>query len=239
MHFHLPKPIHGWRAFIGEVGIIVLGVLIALAFEAIVDRISWNFRVSEARQELRYEMGFDIALIDDRIRQRPCAERRLDELGLILNEAGKTGKLPPLGTIDQPSHYTWPEAVWETQMSAQTASHLPARELASIARIYRLIDVVHQLDDADRSAWVGLSTMAGPGRPVDPGTIDRLVQALAQARRSDAFFVVDKGLIDTILSRSLGKEFPQIDSANPPIFVKDKPLCHPIVRAVPAIYGTL
>jgi hypothetical protein len=25
MHFHLPKPLHGWRVFAGEVGIIVLG----------------------------------------------------------------------------------------------------------------------------------------------------------------------------------------------------------------------
>ena len=33
MHIHLPKPLHGWRAFLGEVGIIVLGVLIALAAE--------------------------------------------------------------------------------------------------------------------------------------------------------------------------------------------------------------
>ncbi|HLY07323.1 MAG TPA: hypothetical protein VKR31_16375 [Rhizomicrobium sp.] len=30
MHFHLPKPLHGWRAIFGEVGFIVFGVLIAL-----------------------------------------------------------------------------------------------------------------------------------------------------------------------------------------------------------------
>ena len=30
MHVHLPKPIRGWRAFVGEVGIIAHGVLIAL-----------------------------------------------------------------------------------------------------------------------------------------------------------------------------------------------------------------
>jgi hypothetical protein len=24
-HFHVPKPLHGWREFIGEVGIIVIG----------------------------------------------------------------------------------------------------------------------------------------------------------------------------------------------------------------------
>jgi hypothetical protein len=25
MHVHLPKPLHGWRDFVGEVGIIVVG----------------------------------------------------------------------------------------------------------------------------------------------------------------------------------------------------------------------
>lgn len=33
MHIHLPKPLHGWREFLAEVGIIVLGVLIALGAE--------------------------------------------------------------------------------------------------------------------------------------------------------------------------------------------------------------
>lgn len=39
MHLHLPKPLHGWRAFAGEVGIIVLGVLIALGAEQLVETI--------------------------------------------------------------------------------------------------------------------------------------------------------------------------------------------------------
>jgi hypothetical protein len=36
MHVHLPKALHGWRELAKEVGIIVLGVLIALTFEQIV-----------------------------------------------------------------------------------------------------------------------------------------------------------------------------------------------------------
>ena len=40
MHFHLPKPLHGWRELIGEVGIIVVGVLIALSAEQLVE--GWN-----------------------------------------------------------------------------------------------------------------------------------------------------------------------------------------------------
>lgn len=33
MHIHLPKPLHGWRALVGEIGIIVVGVSIALSAE--------------------------------------------------------------------------------------------------------------------------------------------------------------------------------------------------------------
>ena len=48
MHFHLPKPLHGWRQFAGEVGIIVVGVLIALGAEQLVA--SWHWR-SEVRAD--------------------------------------------------------------------------------------------------------------------------------------------------------------------------------------------
>ena len=37
MRFLLPKPIHGWRMFAGEVGIIVIGVLIALGAQQVME----------------------------------------------------------------------------------------------------------------------------------------------------------------------------------------------------------
>ncbi len=37
MHLHLPKPLHGWREFLGEVGIIVIGVPLALGAEKVVE----------------------------------------------------------------------------------------------------------------------------------------------------------------------------------------------------------
>jgi hypothetical protein len=52
MHFHLPKPLHGWRAFAGEVGIIVVGVLIALAAEQMVGWIHERDDMREIRNSL-------------------------------------------------------------------------------------------------------------------------------------------------------------------------------------------
>src|SRR4051794_16645332 len=42
MHVHLPEPLHGRREFVGEVGIIVIGVLIALGAEQLPRR--WSHR---------------------------------------------------------------------------------------------------------------------------------------------------------------------------------------------------
>ena len=42
-HFQLPKPLHGWRALFGEVGVIVLGVLIALGAQQFARRLGLAF----------------------------------------------------------------------------------------------------------------------------------------------------------------------------------------------------
>jgi hypothetical protein len=49
MHFHLPKPLHGWREFAGEVGIIDNGVLIALGAEQVVETVHGNSEVRQFR----------------------------------------------------------------------------------------------------------------------------------------------------------------------------------------------
>ncbi len=61
MHIHLPKPLHGWREFVGEVGVIVIGVLIALGAEQVVERARWAREVRDARAAIHREMTFDLA----------------------------------------------------------------------------------------------------------------------------------------------------------------------------------
>src|SRR3569833_1608598 len=57
MHFHVPKPLHGWREFAGEVGIIVLGVLIALGTEQLVESQHWRAEVRDAKSAIHQDMA--------------------------------------------------------------------------------------------------------------------------------------------------------------------------------------
>ncbi len=79
MHFRLPKPLHGWRAFAGEVGIIVVGVGIALFFEQIVQNSDWNHKVGAAEQAMKRELLWDNApQLYQRASLQPCINAQLD-----------------------------------------------------------------------------------------------------------------------------------------------------------------
>ena len=76
----LPKPLHGWRELLGEVGIIVLGVLIALAAEQVVETIHMRSETDEARASMSDELGNDRARWEVTHSEYPCLVKRLDEL---------------------------------------------------------------------------------------------------------------------------------------------------------------
>lgn len=78
MHFHLPKPLHGWREFAGEVGIIVIGVLIALGAEQVVETIHWRHSVSQMREAMRSELVIDRTRVEVNLAQDGCINARLD-----------------------------------------------------------------------------------------------------------------------------------------------------------------
>jgi hypothetical protein len=63
MHFHLPKPLHGWRAFAGEVGIIVIGVLLALSAEQLVEWLHWRHQQHDTLERLFQESRTNVALL--------------------------------------------------------------------------------------------------------------------------------------------------------------------------------
>src|SRR6478609_8980611 len=97
MHFHIPKPLHGWRAFAGEVGIIVVGVLIALGAEQVAENVHERHVAEQARENVRAEAAMDASFIQGRLSAQGCVERRLAELSDILGRAGE-GDLHPQPT---------------------------------------------------------------------------------------------------------------------------------------------
>jgi hypothetical protein len=201
MHFHLPKPLHGWRQFAGEVGIIVVGVLIALAAEQFVEDLRWRGEVGSFRSAVDHELGRNLGLYATIMTQRPCVDRRLAELERLLadSRAGRQDRL--LRPIGRPLTFGQLFSVWENK-GADVTAHLPLKQRLAYGELYdefRNNDVVRT---SERDAWRSLSQFEQP-EPLDHADRMRLRELLT---RAEALNAVTPGNYEYILriARPLG-----------------------------------
>jgi hypothetical protein len=137
MHVHLPKPLHGWRQFVGEVGIIVVGVLIALAAEQMVSWLHERESVAQVRMALDGELAEDRARWDQINSQDKCARQRLDTLERWIGSA-------PAGAsvADGYNFITWNmhSSAWDIAKSSPSAAHIPLDKRLIYASLYAALD---------------------------------------------------------------------------------------------------
>jgi hypothetical protein len=175
-------PRRGWRHFAGEVGVIILGVLIALGLGAIANEIGWRNEVRQARRALSLELGEAMGQVVERTRFSPCVEHRLDQIAQLVDEAALAGRLPPLGDIGAPSFRTWPHGVWDSIVNSQAAAHFDREELGAISSIYEFVVILGQVNRRELDVWTRLYTVVGPGRKMLPAEAADLRQAIGEAR---------------------------------------------------------
>ncbi|HEX4739086.1 MAG TPA: hypothetical protein VH331_16155 [Allosphingosinicella sp.] len=183
MHIHLPKPLHGWRELVGEVGVIVIGVLIALGAEQIIEQIHWHDQVRAARESIHREMTFDLAEFADRIRVAPCVNRHIAEAERRLAAVSATGSTPPGATnLEYPGRLIL-SGDYEAEQAAQNLVHFPGSELATLGAWYDQARHLELWDHDEQAAWSGLSLLAGGGSklgPLDASLLRRDLQTAKQ-----------------------------------------------------------
>jgi len=79
-HIHVPKPLHGWKAFCNEIAVIVIGVLIALALEALVEWAHWQHKAEDGEVRLKVELQQLAFYAAEQIATAPCVQKQLNEL---------------------------------------------------------------------------------------------------------------------------------------------------------------
>ena len=183
MHFHLPKPLHGWREFVGEVGIIVIGVLIALGAEQLVETAHRRHQVEAFRSVVHRELADNLGTYEYRIKENGCVKRRLDELDawLVSWRGGHPRMLvQPIGS---PQSLSLNTNAWASR-DANLVSHMPMRERMMIGGLYDDFDnnEVHRLDERD--TWLALAEF-DDATDLKSGDLMRLRGLISRARFRD------------------------------------------------------
>ena len=202
MDIHKPKPWRGVREFLKEYLIIVVGVLTALAAEAVVENLHWRHEVSVAREAIAFDLREIVARAASKDAESPCVGRRLGEIADILDAAQVSHRLPPMGPVGGPDTPPWGLRSWSALNSGQTLAHISNREQLLLAGLAAYLAVLHEVTESERMEWAVLRTMTGPGRPTSDAEIASLRATLGRAETDAVFQKIGGRQVAALAARS-------------------------------------
>lgn len=162
----IPTPLKGWREFLGEVGVIVLGVLLALGAQQLVEDISTRSDVREFRRTIDHEIGLNLFVYQVRTRGSACNAKRMKEF-FDWVKAARDGQVLPKIAPAPPLAMTPYTSAWDTR-NGDIFAHVPAKARQKYAEFYDELEGNTERIKWELDEWFALQRYALPG----PVTID-------------------------------------------------------------------
>jgi hypothetical protein len=181
VHVPLPKPLHGWRGFAGEVGIIVLGVLIALTAGQAVESIHDREQVRQGEESLKDNFERFITFTSELDAYAPCIAARSAELRGLIDRSAAAHRLPRVGPVPQLTPHPWQIDTYSAMVASQAITHVSHSQAILYSRV--AMSAVDLYDDGkvEWSDWGVLASLSGEPRSYGEAeeAQDRMVLARA------------------------------------------------------------
>ena len=182
MRFDLMKPVNGWRAFWGEVGIIVLGVLIALGAQQVAER--WRDRqlADQTRTAVAEEVNQNLLSLSLRATAEPCIQRRLDEIHALVRNWGRIGTFEtPLWVAQAPLlGIEFPR--YDAAIDAGNIALLTREEQYRLGTVVAGLRKFRRIQEDESDVWPILRTLQDGAAPLS--STDRTAVRVALQRAS-------------------------------------------------------
>lgn len=202
MRLRIPRPSHGWRAFGWEIGVVAIGVALAIGAERLVQQYNWNQDARQASEAIEAELTEHQLDAIERLAVQPCLKRQLSALyeALIVHSGGKWTGMPMQvrqeGTQTAQKRVVtaayraperlWLREAWETARSSGALSHMPDSAVAKYAQAYHRGRQILELQAEENAAAARLSPLAVDGA-IDPHSRAQLLGALAETDHANAY----------------------------------------------------
>jgi hypothetical protein len=184
MHVHLPKPLHGWRAFAGEVAIIVLGVMIALGAEQVVETLHWRRQVELERAALHAEIRDNLDAVQSRMVLEPCVRARLAELQRLIDIDHSGTSVRLRGRVGLPLPAGGSQGAWSIAVSGDALTHMPLDEQLQYSNAFSNFANWDEMRRDERSAWIRIAVLDHPAGMTDADWAN-VRQAISEAVAAD------------------------------------------------------
>lgn len=208
------KPPHGWNAVAWELGIVTLGVLIALGAQELVQSLHWKREVRQTREALNGELSRDLAVFDHTMAQIPCINGRTKELRKWA-ESFRTGE--PLRLkheiIPLPGFMVRTEA-WEI-IDGETAARIPLQPRLNYAGLYSSMRTFRDVKNRTGEVWTTIAEFEGSTR-LEEADIRKIILATKDLQGMAEILPAFKTTIDRHAHELGLKSDPQLlKTANP------------------------
>ncbi len=171
-----PEPKPRPRQFVGEVGIIVVGVLLALSAQEVVQEFHWRSELAEARTSLNVQLAESYFASEERIKDSDCISRKLDRL-----DAAIAGDRPQITTIELGGLRPWFTSSWDAAVASGTVAHMPPEERIRYADLFAFTAAMREMHQKEFEISNGLETLVHHDRMTDVSR-DRLAQDIAHSQ---------------------------------------------------------
>jgi hypothetical protein len=218
VEIHKPKPIHSWRAFLAELGTIVLGICIAISLEQLVESWHWDHEVQNARKAIHAEIAADEATqFVRRLSYQPCVVRQMREAQAILADLEAGRKPGRFTTFHTGASGPGNDGEWQAQRAAQTLTHFPPEELAIMSRFYKWVSDFDNWTQREEDKWTDLAVLREPPAGLGPSDFMRLRGGLAAIQRTNSLVVANSARALEMADR-LGIPRPPVDQHRTQLF---------------------
>ena len=210
MHIHLPKPLHGWRQFIGEVGIIVVGVLIALALEQVVQGWEWRHKVHAAEEGMEREIFWDDGpQMYQRASIQPCIDAQLDAVRGAVEGNQSRGEIAELVSNLYIPFLTYDTVAHENATASDIATHMNKDRVALWSQAYAMLPMVDTASTSESENSARLRAFKTSGGPVTEAEAMELMQAVEAVRNDGRRMVQGIAWTMTVMPKLGGKLDPE------------------------------
>jgi hypothetical protein len=237
MHFRLPKPLHGWREFTGEVGIIVIGVLIALGAEQVVEGAHNRHEAERAMTAVDAELAHSAGVFDERVTVQPCLDERLHDLDLIVAQARRSGRIPDIGEIGRPPIRPIQSAAWSTALANGTAMHFEAHRRDLLSLQYSQAASYYDDNVEEQMMWATLRLLEHAPGKLDGALLADATTTLDRLHFRDFLSGIDASqMLDSVRSLGVRPDYIVLDEPGSPgtrakmlALARTRAVCRPLM----------
>ena len=164
MDVHPPhEPIHSWRDILIHLGIVTVGLLIALSLEALVENAHHRHLVREARENIRQEIQLNHQATQDDINR---VQSTIDGIRKNIDTIHRLQSDPKdfKGTLTNTMSFdSLNDAAWRTARDTGAMSFMPYDEVQRYSDLYMLATLVNQkaITAGEQSFHAQIPTLMG------------------------------------------------------------------------------